>query len=309
LNLNPLGFTFWLENGFGNDAEYEHAAHTPTLMPNALAPRSWHLMTLHWDMNLHGYGEASHLLVDRGLTTPEQSEWYYPDPPAAIPIDFTQADAAGAAAFFLGRRGNSPWASVADFAHYGAADATFDELAIYDFTASGDPWKKAQKLAEFRFEEGRFYKESAYAGLQASPGLNKAGRYFSAPIDLGPVSLKRLAWTQIVPRGLKSPAPAGGKPEEGDPGPDGAILFEFSDIPGTGYLQDVSAQPIDLPLTIAAGHPVGRRVSGPFRLHAVFQPNLSDPLNTALVDPLVLDDISLVYQAGEGSPILAWREE
>ena len=39
-----------------------------------------------------------------------------------------------------------------------------------------------------------------------------------------------------------------------------------------------------------------RRISGAFRFHAVFQPNLSNPSNTPILDPLALDDITIVYR-------------
>ena len=53
-----------------------------------------------------------------------------------------------------------------------------------------------------------------------------------------------------------------------------------------------------------------RRVRGALRLHAVFQPNL-DPVakpNRAILDPLVLDDVTLIYRDLASSAFAGWRE-
>jgi hypothetical protein len=53
---------------------------------------------------------------------------------------------------------------------------------------------------------------------------------------------------------------------------------------------------------------VNRTPAGPFRLHAVFLPNLADPGNTPILDPLALDDVTLRYEPAGGQAILSWEE-
>ena len=120
-----------------------------------------------------------------------------------------------------------------------------------------------------------------------------------------------MAWTQIVPPGLKSPVPEGWpnpadplKPEDGDPGPDGRIAMEL--------VRSESAYLFDTLFTDPKGERIGQAVSGPFRLHAVFQPNLFDEngeaANRAILDPLVLDDVTLTWRDPAQSPFRSWRE-
>ena len=152
-------------------------------------------------------------------------------------------------------------------ASFQPARATLDEFAIYDFgphTGAGqDGIYFAEMMAQERYAAGRFYKESDYSGL-GKPG-NSAGEWFSAPVDLGFARLRSLSWTQIVPRGLKGPAPAGwpsppdpAKPEDGDPGPqdypgspadpndykDGRIVLELAQS-ATVYAPDSEGRAIN----------------------------------------------------------------
>jgi hypothetical protein len=196
------------------------------------------------------------------------------------------------------------------------ADSTFDEVALYDFGGAGpdgipaaaaDTLESPGVLAANRFKEGRYYKESYYAGLTAA---NKAAEYFSPPIRLGPSRIKALAWTQVIPRGLQAPLLAGGQPGvDGDPGPDdGRILLELADALGDDYLMDAAGQSINQAFSRPASSSVDRTVNATFRLHAVFQPNLADLGNTPILDPLALDDVTVVYEPLGGRRILTWME-
>jgi hypothetical protein len=53
---------------------------------------------------------------------------------------------------------------------------------------------------------------------------------------------------------------------------------------------------------------VDRTPAGPFRLHAIFRPNLEDKDNTPILDPLALDDVTILYDPPGGTRILTWME-
>jgi hypothetical protein len=296
----------WNSDGTPNTAadsqDKEHTRKTPS---REVLPHRWYLLHFFWAMDQTSVDRGTQILVDRGQTPSDRNapEHYYPSTSVqGPPIDFTWQPG-GTAVFYLGHRGNAtngapPGSSLM---LYGYPDATFDEFAIYDFGNGADvAITRTETLALNRFVAGRYYKESAYAGLGA--GGNQAGEWFSAPIALGPARLTRLAWTQVVPRGLRSPGVPAGRPEDGDAGPDGRVLLELVDLPGTGYA---------LPGTFGrdAGQPLARVVGAPFRLHAVFQSNLSDPLGTAILDSLSLDDVTLVYRDPGRSQLSSWRED
>jgi hypothetical protein len=198
------------------------------------------------------------------------------------------------------------------------ADATFDELAMYDFGGAGpggvpaatsDTRASPGVLAAARFKEGRYYKESDYSGPIATPGANTAGEYSSSPIPPGACRIRALPWTQVLPRGLQLPLPPGGQPGvDGDPGDDGRIILELADASGSDYLEDAAGQSIAQAFTSPASSPVARTVNAPFRLHAVFQPNLADTLNTPILDPLSLDDVTVLYEPLGGRRILVWEQ-
>ena len=89
----------------------------------------------------------------------------------------------------------------------------------------------------------------------------------------------------------------------GDPVPDGRIALELADpgvqvpaIPGQSYLKDRDGVPISTLFSQSQGELINRWITGPLRLHAVFQPNLSNPLVKPVLDPLALDDITLTFQ-------------
>ena len=107
----------------------------------------------------------------------------------------------------------------------------------------------------------------------------------------------------MVPRGLRAPLPAGGKAGvDGDAGPeDGRIEMELSNLAGDDYATDI------LRFVDSAHSPVNR-IPGPFRLHAIFRPNLADMANTPILDSLTLDDVTLLYDPPGGPRILGWGE-
>jgi hypothetical protein len=85
--------------------------------------------------------------------------------------------------------------------------------------------------------------------------------------------------------------------------------MELSNLTGTDYALDASGQAMDMTLTRSAASRVNRVPQGPFRLHAVFRPNLEDPNNTPLLDPPTLDDVTVLHDPPEGPGIRGWAGE
>jgi hypothetical protein len=312
-DCDPRGFGMHFENWHtpygGTDTGREQACCTPG---REVLPHRWYLLTALWDSAQATGSVGLRLLVDRGLAPEDRDKpWRYMPAIVTNPIDFT-AQFDGPAVFHLGHRGPGlldPTLST-PFA-WSHPDATFDEFALYDFGPAtgllGDAVTRSETLAQARFKAGRYYKESDYAGLHASSGMNKAGRWLSAPIDLNGRVVRALAWTQVVPPGLRGPG-GGATPEVSDPGPEGRILMELTDLSGKDYAVDAAGRPIDAAFDRTGGHPIRRAPAGAFRLHAIFQPNLSNPLDTAILDPLALDDVTVICGPMGGRKLLAWSE-
>ncbi len=276
-------------------------------------PHRWRLLTMFWDAAESTASYALNVAVDRGLRAADRGDWWYGLTLLSGDIDFRMPDGytmtsglLPPAVFYLGRRGNDHQ-NGHPIANYGAPDATFDEFAIYDFGAvNATAWAAAVTMTQNRFADGRFIKASAYAGLGA--GGNEAPEYHSAPVDLGRARLKRLAWTAVVPRGLRAPLRQGGQAGvDGDDGPDGRILLELADPSGQAYALDARGRPMDRIFTRSGGEAVGRWVEAPFLFHAAFQPNLEDPDDTPILDPLALDDVTLTYERPGGPRLLQWE--
>jgi hypothetical protein len=305
-----------------------------------LTPHQWSLVTMYYDFRSPDKHECGELRMNAGRADMDKGS-YEAYPPSAgnnpawasdITVDHLISPPGGLFGphrLVLGK-GRDEIEILDVRTEIGSgADATLDELAIYDFggaepitgTTDVTPASQATRdspgvLAAKRFKEGRYYKESDYTGLLASPGMNKAGEYFSPLISLGPCRIRALAWTQVVPRGLKAPLPSfgpdgvtPGQPGiDGDEGDDGRILLELANASGRDYLDDLAGQPIAQTFSSPASSPVERVVNAPFRLHAVFQPNLADKENTPILDPLALDDVTVVYEPLGGRRITTWKE-
>jgi hypothetical protein len=300
-----------------NDTAMEHRFQRD----RELTPHQWSLVTMYYDFRSPSAKHCGELRVNAGIAGVDQgSDDSYPGPLTNAPlsaVDITLDDVFGTHRLVLGT--GRPLIESAVPSNTGSgADATFDELAFYDFGGAGPGGIPAALpatldspgvLAAERFKEGRYHKESAYTGLIDSSGTNKAGEYFSPPIRVGPCHIKALAWTQVVPRGLRAPLPSGGQPGvDGDPGEDARILLELVDATGGAYLDDDDGTPINSGFGDPASSCVGRTVNAPFRLHAVFQPNLDDKDNTPILDPLALDDVTVVYEPAGGRRILTWEQ-
>ncbi len=282
-------------------------------------PHRWRLLTAAWWLTAPDKDAVGKVCVDDGGVQSGLNAYTISvgnDPSKAV--DLTNDDMYGDYAvhggipatwphlIFLGRRGyhSGEFGGIGllmDNVFGQGADATFDEFAMYE----GDR-NDAVATASQRFPDGRYYKESAYPAsggllVPVGPPSRTAAEYFSAPLDLHGGRLRMLAWTQVVPPGLKSPD---------DPGEDGRIEMELSadSVTGPRYAPDADGGSIDTTFRNSAMTRVGRRPAGPFRLHAVFRPNLDQPLSTPILDPLALDDVTLLYDPPGGAAILRWRE-
>lgn len=250
----------------------------------------WELLTLYYDFESPTANGVGRLLVNAGTAPGERVDvnTYNPSGNAAADAtDITTGDLQGAHLLALGsRRGNLLYEDVASQFASGP-DATFDEFLALE---TGQDPGKADVLASARWQDGRYYAGRAYPppSVYGPPPDNAAPAWISAPI---PVSghLSRIAWTLYRP------------------GAADYAELELLDASGTGYLGPDTASRS----TLAPGWnpdtqswPVGRRVTSPFRLRALFR-NDAPPLpGTPLLDSPVLDDITLVF--APGSPT-AWR--
>jgi hypothetical protein len=315
----------------GSDSMLEHRFQTgdrPWGQRRVSLTHQWQLITFAWDLHAPGssYHQVGELLTNGGLEAedraPDDDYPYSGGNDPSLALSFTADDRFGKHLIMLGRRGFLGEADIIftfpeiDFSVGLGADATFDEFAAYDFGGFVPEGRSAESLnapadlALTRFREGRYYKESDYTDLVDSNSANKkAGRWFSPRIDLGASRILSLSWTQVVPRGLKAPLDADGRAGiDGDPGPDGRVSLELSDLVGNGYAPDARGVLIDARFTDDVLSRINRPVSSPFRLHAVFQPNLADKDNTPILDPLALDDITILYEPVGGRTILRWEE-
>jgi hypothetical protein len=333
----PKGFSCFFEIGHDDfDTYREHKFEAVSGSLNLSAGRyPWFLVSLHWDFRSPQADDTGELCVRPtpfpwDFVPPNDGNWEmyaYGNTPAAA-SDITIPDLHGSHRIILGDS-RSAWSELSTISlHVGrGADATLDEFALYDFGGAGPggvpanpPGSAPSVFSSNRFSQGRYYKESAYAGLTASPGLNLASEYFSPSLrlDSGPSRIRLISWTQVVPKPLRAPVivwddtdlawvPVGTQGIDYDPGPGAAISFELTDLAGSNYLTDASGASIDLAFRTSAGSALGRTVSQPFRLHAVFQPNLADTLNTPILDPLALDDVTILYEPAEGLRLLSWE--
>ena len=102
-------------------------------------------------------------------------------------------------------------------------------------------------------------------------------------------------------------------PPSGIPdGKDGRVAFELSDTVGTAYAKDAAGKDVPDFFLDSRGERIGRGFKTPFRLHAVFQPNLynqgGEAANKAILDPLALDDVTISYRPRNQPLVQDWRE-
>ena len=272
-----------------------------------IEPRRWYLMTLFWDFQEPGLNadNVGELVVDGGVL-PENlasyntySSWNNASVAEDITVD-AQEDASGGPfkphKFFLGKRGACGGNSFDSWLNGVAgtgADATFDELALYDF---GQVPTSANQLAASRYPEGRYTKGWQYSSLSSPPAPDQAGSWFSAPIPLPNGSVLRdVRWTWYRPPSLPQDYPE----------------IELTATAGASYLWAESLSRS----TMGSGWTVDRQswkvneaLPGPFRAHVVFRRPAALSLSTPILDSPVLDDLTFLYEPPGGPRITSWEE-
>ncbi len=289
-----------------------------------LAERSWNLLTFFWDFrSVTPVGSSANDVgrIVLGSQLGDQTNYNlgpWSDNAPLSARDITQDDLGGPGGSFaphLMALGPLVWRDLGgdDLDYLGkGADATFDELAVYDFggvepTGSTDipfsPAPKAsrnsaEKLAGQRYREGRYYKGSVYAPAWASGVQGEAGSFLTAPITLPAGSrLRRVSWTWVRPQAL----------------PTDYAEIELVDTGATDFLW-----PGNAPASRSTRGPgwsrtrqdwtTNRVVPGPFRARVVFRRPGALDQDTPLLDSPILDDLTFLYDPPRGRQVLIWTE-
>jgi len=255
-------------------------------------PRTWKLMTFYWDFEssgassgdqggefvLDGTSRGSSDVYGSGVNRPELAE--------DLTTDFNLLPNGPEHLFVLGSRLNWGGAHGLYWSFCGSgADATFDELAVYDF--GQDPSNAAATgLASTRYQGGRYYLGMAYTRYGDPPLADRAPEWTSAPIRLPTGSrLEAISWTL-------------------SPSLRHWLELELLSPDAGGYLDgnESSSRSGNVGANQAWGL---NRIPGDFRAHVVFR--RAPPLPSSLLDTPRLDDLSFTYTPSGGRPILAWE--
>jgi len=288
-----------------------------------LEPHRWHLISLYYDFQGPGLPEIGELVIDdgsgglntEGVSGPNRGSgdaytWGGAlDPSLAADITEDAVECIGGTLqphrIVLGRRNLVPWNALDSQlpAWVGTgADVTFDEFAIYDL---GQDDIAAYVLAQTRFREGRYYRESRYEGglgtaltAQDADGfLRRAAEYCTALILLPAGSrIRTLAWTWRRPAGL----------------PDDYAEIALANPAATGYAgPEARSRSVRAQGWTADLQRWDPRIApeAPFRIQVVFRRVTPLAPDTPILDSPVLDDLTLICQPGGAAALADWREE
>lgn len=208
--------------------------------------------------------------------------------PALLPVptdasDITRPHLPGEHLTILGFRSSSATVdeSETDNDIGGGADATFDELAAYDFGTppSAGATTAPAELAASRYASGRYSRGWRYWAPGSGPIADAAGAWISGPISLGEEALAAVGWTYH-----ESPSTPGDYPE-----------VELLDVGGAAYLgSGGTSRSSQVPSSRAAScWTLPGPVSGPFRLRVLFRRDAAVPVSTPVLDSPVLDEVTL----------------
>jgi len=284
------------------------------------SPHTWQLVTATWDFLSTVRDDTGRFIVDGGggqNPGAMGSTNYYVSQYGAWPsaaADITADNAGNLHRFALGAQGEQiPNRATWEYAGITpAADATLDELAIYDFggaPAGGgivppDALLAAETLATSRYQAGRYYKGSGQApGAGGAFTTDPGPAWVSAPIRLPPGSvLQELRWTWNSPAALPS-----------DYAEVETLKTDLSGWLGTeaasrSVLASGWAAP---PAGAVQSWKVGGVLSGPFRARVTFRRNVPGSItaDTPILESPVLDDLTILYLPPGGMSLLAYGEE
>jgi len=262
--------------------------------------RLWHHLGFYYDFEAPTKNETGELILDLNLAA---SQSYFIDDPSPLPTtpssELTTDDLLGLHRIALGGKHPGTPDDIPEDTenpHYGGAQATLDEFAVYDF---GQSEAAAAPFAFRRYQDGRYYKGSAYDGL-GGPLDEEAPQYFSPRLSLPAGSrIRRVDWTFLAPQALEE------------------------DYLETALVSEDASRYLDVPDASRSIRQAGwtealqswstrLSVRAPFRLQAVFRRREGSPTVTAdlpILDPPGLDDLTVVTEPPGGPAVLAWDWE
>lgn len=315
-----------------SDSRREHQFPTPRRATSDPFPaHRWHLVTVAWDFlvpdGAHGGSvhDCAETIVDAGARPADlgASGGYTGTSPENAPEgaeDITEDDILGPTMLYLGTRRVIDEPAVKQCFGSGA-DATFDELAIWDFGGAeyrvmdgsdGTPPRTISRsapaatlaaprtLAAERYAEGRYYKGGVPWRVTDAPPADAAGTYVTAPIGLpAGARIREIRWTLLRSQQRDG---AGARMLGGD-----YLAAEVVDGSGTGY-------PGGDPSWRSPGGDgrqmwrVARAAPGPFRVRVQICRDDPIPAGEPILDSPVLDDLAVLYRPAGGAPWSAWSE-
>ncbi|MBI4231310.1 MAG: hypothetical protein HY608_10780 [Planctomycetes bacterium] len=310
-NANGYGVTAHIEVGsVAEDGGREHQFGRSIALGSSQILRRWYLVSFYWNLQAPDAHSCGELVVDAGASDGRPDIYDGSSPLWTNAAADASPLSRNEHILVLGLRsaaGGAAGNSVFDTYYGSGSDATFDELAIYDF---GTDEASVDTFSSSRYQAGRYEKGWVYhpPGQEDSLPDAAAPCYHTAPIRLpsGTV-LREVRWSFLRPPSLQA---------------DYAEV-EIVREDGTGYLWDEAS----CRSTKTIGRdparqdwPVGRLVDQPFRLRVLFRrPSTNpadpeDPNSPRVPDSLpilespILDEIVLVTTPRSGPPVLAWSE-
>ncbi len=289
------------------DANSENASEFSSPTPFWSAHR-WYLMTFQWNLRATARADFANFCVNDSIP----NAWSYgtdldgggPDPLLNnLGANCYRTDSTiGPPSFYLGIRGFSWFVK-------GAADATFDELAIYSRTTA---MTESATLATTRFRTGRYVKEDE--------ALDPATPEFTScviPLPAGS-RIVRADWTLVLPRPLKafqhlpdtSPWPSANRAYFGT----GTDPLSGETAGATLTLMDASGAPLAGRLSRSGEAPLVSIPAGGLKVGVNLMPRLGDNQgawakgSAPLLESPCFDDFTLVYTLPQGPRALTWRE-
>jgi len=258
----------------------------------ALAPHRWHLASFYWDFESslapahHAAGEFVLDEAHGGQEVYVKSTFNFWSEARDLTSSFSWSPFGRPHRFVLGSRLSETETVGVGYNFWGSgADATLDELAIYDF--GQDPANAiVQNLAAARYADGRYYAGTDYTRYGIPASADRAPEWTSAPIRLPSGSrLEGVGWTLSPSLGYW-------------------LEVELLSADGAGYLEGNESAGRSGNVGEGQLWRTGRLPGAPFRAHAVFR---RDAAAAGPLDTPKLDDLSFVYTPAGGRSILSWE--